>query len=52
MNKSIRKIEKKFSNLSDSTKKAIIIGGTVFLIVLLVFIYIASRSNENFKFYL
>lgn len=49
MNKSIRKIEKKFSNLSDSTKKAIIIGGTVFLIVLLVFIYIASRSNENFK---
>lgn len=49
MNKSIRKIEKKFSNLSDSTKKAIIIGVTVFLIVLLVFIYIASKSNENFK---
>ena len=49
MNKSMKKISNKFSNLEDSTKKAIIIGGAIFLIVLLIVGYNASRSSDNFN---
>ena len=49
MNKYIKNIKKKFMHLEDSTKKAIITGLGVFLIVLVIVAFNASKGNDNFN---
>lgn len=49
MNKTIKKLKKRFSQLEDSTKKAFIIGGAFFLITLVIIVYRTSNSSNNFN---
>ena len=49
MNKFMRKLEKKFSRLDDSTKKTIIIIGCILISTLIIVLSFAQRSTDNFK---
>ena len=49
MNKTIKRIKKKFFTLDDSTKKAIIIGIGVFCIALVIIASNFSKGSDNFK---